>query len=129
MNSSHSNISNVESFFDSILPKTMADKIFYGNLPKVIDSSWKTIVLVNVGTSYDRDAYATGRVLVYMFARPFNNGQKNIPALSSMEKALDEAVRNAICDHYAIRIGTKYSDYDTTRNLHCSIFSIELTIS
>lgn len=127
--SSNQNISKVEDFFDSILPKSMADKIFYGNLPKVIDASWNTMVLVDAGRVYDRDAYGTGSAVIYMFAKPFNNGQKNVPVLAAMENALDEAIKAYVCDHYAIRIASRYSDYDTTRNLHCSIFSIELTIS
>lgn len=129
MDSTLRNPSKISSFFSRIFPYGIADKIFYDNLPTKIDDSWKKIILVDSSQTWEKDAYAYGFVNIFLYAKPFANGEVNIPVLSEMETAFDTAIKSAFCDHYAIRIGEIHSDYDTSRNLHCRVYSIEITIA
>lgn len=122
------NVGNIESFFDRILPKTITENIFYTNLPKTISSEWKTMMLVDCNSNYTRDAYAYGTVMIYLFAQPLASGMRDVATLSAMEDELTEAIENAVDEHYHVRLGSTYADYDALRNLHCTIFSIELMI-
>lgn len=122
------NVGNIESFFDRILPKTITENIFYTNLPKTISSDWKTMMLVDCQSNYTHDAYAVGNVLIYLFAQPMATGMRDVATLSAMEDALTEAIEGAVDEHYHVRLGSTYADYDALRNLHCTILSIELMI-
>lgn len=123
------NISKIESFFNQLLDGKVSENTFFTNLPISIDDSWKDMVLVDIPYSVsDRDAYGYGTVLIYIYVKPYSNGQKDVARMSELEQLLQKAIESASSDHYSITRGSCYADYDDTRNLHCNIYEIKLLI-
>lgn len=123
------NITKVESFFNQLLDGKVSDNTFFTNLPISIDDSMKDMVLVDIPTSIrDMDAYGYGTVLVYLFVKPFSNGQKDTSRMSELEQLLQKAIEECSNEHYSVTRGSCYADYDDTRNLHCNIYEIKLLI-
>lgn len=123
------NITKVESFFNQLLDGKVSDNTFFTNLPISIDDSMKDMVLVDIPTSIrDMDAYGYGTVLVYLFVKPFSNGQKDTSRMSELEQLLQKAIEECSNEHYSVTRGSCYTDYDDTRNLHCNIYEIKLLI-
>lgn len=123
------NISKVESFFNKMLDGVVSENTFFTNLPISIDDEWKDMVLVDIPTAIrDMDAYGYGSVLVYIFVKPYSNGQKDVSRMSELEQLLQKAIDESSNEHYSVTRGSCYSDYDDTRNLHCNIYEIKLLI-
>lgn len=129
MDTTIKSISRIEDFFYRLLYKRVSDNVFASNLPISIDKAWKKMVVIDAGTTIrDMDAFGYGNVLVYLYTQPRTNGVKDVKSMDEMETTLIECVNNAIHPHYAIRCGSIYSDYDESRNLHCNIYEINITI-
>lgn len=123
------NISKVESFFNQLLDGKVSENTFFTNLPISIDDSMKDLVLVDISSSIrDMDAYGYGTVLVYLFVKPFSNGQKDVSRMSELEQLLQKAIEECSDEHYSLTRGSCYTDYDDTRNLHCNIYEIKTLI-
>lgn len=123
------NISKIETFFDTLLGDKVSKNKFFTELPSTISSSWNDIVVVDCGNSItDMDGYGKGTVLIFLYAKPFSSGAKNVPVLSSMEKKLNECIKNNTSKTYVINRGRTYADYDEERNLHCNVVVLNLTI-
>lgn len=129
MDKKYQNISRIEDFFFTLLSGKVSDNIYPNNLPISIMAEWKDIVVIDVASAVrDLDAYGSGIVLVYIYAKPLDNGIKNVKHMNAMEDQLHDCISNSIHPHYVIRKGSAYSDYDESRNLHCNIYEINLTI-
>lgn len=112
-----------------LLDGNVSENTFFTNLPISIDDGWEDMVLVDIPSSIrDMDAYGYGTVLVYLYAKPYSNGQKNVSKLSELEQKLESIIENASSKNYSITRGSCYTDYDETRNLHCNIYEIKLLI-
>jgi len=123
------NISKIESYLYSILNGTLTDNTFVGRLPDTIKDSWDEMCLIDCsGNIVDEDARATGIVLVSLFARPNTDGTKNVPAMSRLEIALNEIIRNANDPHYQISRRSTYTDYDSNRNWHYNTVELNIMI-
>ena len=129
MNSDLLNVSNIECFFDELLGGKVSENVFYTNLPKVMDKSWKDMVLVDVGSAVeDMNAYGSGIVNIFLYSQPLPVDYKNVPHLSDMEMILNRLIRESNDEHYRISRATTYTDYDEERNLHTNIVSVKLVI-
>jgi len=129
MDNTIKSISRIEDFFYRLLYKKVSDNVFASNLPISIDKAWKKIVVIDAGTTIrDMDAFGYGNVLVYLYTQPMDNGVKDVVSMNDMETALIECINTSVHPNYAIRCGSIYSDYDESRNLHCNIYEINLTI-
>lgn len=126
MNDNKKNISRIEQYFDELL-KGM-DNVFFGTLPTP-NSEWETMVLVDCGnTINDLNAYSTGVVLVYLYARPINEVKNNV-ALNELEEQLNERLKTYKSqDGYISSISWKESDYDEEKRLHCVVVALNLLI-
>jgi len=123
------NISKIESYLYSILNGTLTDNTFVGRLPDTIKDSWDEMCLIDCSWDIvDEDARATGIVLVSLFARPNTDGTKNVPAMSRLEIALNEIIRNANDPHYQISRRSTYTDYDSNRNWHYNTVELNIMI-
>ena len=126
------NISNIETYLDSILRGSTTDgkltpNVYVGTLPDTIKDTWNEMCLIDCGSSIvDEDARASGSVLILLYARPLTDGSKNVKKMSEMEVALNEIIRNANDPHYQISRQATYTDYDTKRNWHYNM--VELNI-
>ena len=124
------NISKIETFFNSLLDNKLSDNTFFTFLPPTIKQEWSDIVLVDIPNAIrDLNAYGSGMVLVYLFAKPMSNGVKPVAKLSSMEKKLNEVIASSKDEHYIISRANTYTDYDEQRNMFCNIVEINLVIT
>lgn len=123
------NISKIETFFNSLLDNKLSDNTFFTFLPPTIKSDWTDLVLVDIPNAVrDLNAYGTGMVLVYLYAKPLSNGVKPVAKLSQMEKTLNELIESSNDSHYVISRGNVYADYDEQRNMFCNVIEVNLVV-
>lgn len=123
------NISKIETYLNSLLDNKVSDNTFFTDLPPAIKQDWKDMVVVDFPTSItDLNAYGSGKVLIFLYAKPKADGTKNVAVMSQMETKLNECLASATNEHYKlVREGT-YADYDEPKNLHCNIVELNLII-
>ena len=70
MNTDYTTIASIQTFFDSLLRGKLDDNIFYDAPPQTISDSWKSFVVVDLGTEIrDRGGFAEGTVRIMMYIR------------------------------------------------------------
>lgn len=126
------NISSIETHLESVLRKHVCSRCYAGTLPSALTDGAMDMVVIDCGnTIRDYHAYGYGSVNIYLYAQPIN-GQKNVPALSKLEKAFGKALREDKFDNedYSVARETLLSGtgYDTTYNMHYIIKAIRITI-
>lgn len=124
------NISQVETYIDSLVNLTVSEHTFVGKLPDTIASSWNDMLLIDCGNGViDLDAYGSGTVLLFTYARPRSNGTKNVTKLKAMDEAVNRVLeaQDSSAPYYLYRRKT-YSDYDSARNWHCNIITLGITV-
>lgn len=123
------NISKIETFFNALLDNKVSDNTFFTDLPSAIKQEWNDMVVVDFpNTISDLNAYGSGKVLVWLYAKPKSNGTKNVPVLSRMEMSLNDCLQSCNDAHYKITKNGEYTDYDEQKNLHCNIVELNLII-
>lgn len=130
MDSIYKMTSQVENFFSMLLTKAGISKnLFIGSMPATVDRDWKDMVLVDVLSMRDYDAYAQGSANVFLYAKSMNSrGTKPVKALYKMELALDRAIKKCNDRHYAIDVNFRDADYDQNRNYYYNVINIQVTI-
>ena len=123
------NISLIEDFFFSLLNSKELGKVVVGKkLPDTLSKDTKRITLVDLGRVRDKTGYGSGVVLVFLFSKSADNGEKNVPVMAEMEEFLRTKVAESRHEHYIISRGSTYPDYDSTYDMHCNVVEINLTI-
>ena len=123
------NISLIEDFFFSLLNSNELGKVVVGKkLPDTLSKDTKRITLIDLGRVRDKTGYGSGVVLVFMFSKSADNGEKNVPVMAEMEEFLRTKVAESRHEHYIISRGSTYPDYDSTYDMHCNVVEINLTI-
>ena len=123
------NISLIEDFFFSLLNSKELGKVVVGKkLPDTLSKDTKRITLIDLGRVRDRVGYGSGVVLVFLFSKSADNGEKNVPVMAEMEEFLRTRVADSRHEHYIISRGSTYPDYDSTYDMHCNVVEINLTI-
>lgn len=131
MNKDNINISNVETYLNSIFDNVISANTFFGEMisQELIDAEWKDMVLVEIPNGInDFDAFGRGTVLVWLYARPLASGRKNVAVMSQLESRLNEVIANANDKNYVISRRLTYTDYDTDINWHCNVVEIILKV-
>lgn len=121
------NISSIETYFNEILDGDLSENVYPSTLPSTIPDSWKDMVVISCDTSLtDYNAYASGGVNIYLYAKPLSNGKKNVAVMSKMEKRLNEIIKEQALSNsrYKIHRLETREDYDSNRNLHVNIVRI-----
>ena len=126
------NISSIETHLDKVLRKEVCKRCYAGTLPATLSEGAMTMVVIDCGnTIRDYHAYGYGTVNIYLYAQPIN-GQKNVSALSKLEKNFSKALREDKFDNenYSVARETLLSGtgYDSTYEMHFVIKAIRLTI-
>lgn len=126
------NISAIETHLDTVIRRNVCKRCYAGTLPATLQQDADTMVVIDCGnTIRDYHAYGYGSVNIYLYAQP-KAGQKNVSALSRLEKAFGKALREDKfdSDNYSVARETLLSGtgYDTTYNMHFIIKAIRLTI-
>ena len=123
------NISLIEDFFFSLLNSNELGKVVVGKkLPDTLSKDAKRITLIDLGRVRDKTGYGSGVVLVFLFSKSADNGEKNVPVMAEMEEFLRTKVAESRHEHYIISRGSTYQDYHSTYDMHCNVVEINLTI-
>ena len=123
------NISQIEDFFFTLLNSKELGKVVVGKkLPDTLSKGTKRMTLIDLGRIRDRVGYGSGVVLVFLFSKSAENGEKNVPVMAEMEEFLRTKVDESRHEHYIISRGSTYPDYDSTYDMHCNVVEINLTI-
>lgn len=123
------NISQIEDFFFTLLNSKELGKVVVGKkLPDTLSKDIKRMTLIDLGRVRDKTGYGSGVVLVFLFSKSAENGEKNVPVMAEMEEFLRTKVAESRHEHYIISRGSTYPDYDSTYDMHCNIVEINLTI-
>ena len=123
------NISLIEDFFFSLLNSNELGKVVVGKkLPDTLSKDTKRITLIDLGRVRDKTGYGSGVVLVFLFSKSADNGEKNVPVMAEMEEFLRTKVAESRHEHYIISRGSTYPDYDSIYDMHCNVVEINLTI-
>ena len=123
------NISLIEDFFFSLLNSNELGKVVVGKkLPDTLSKDTKRITLIDLGRVRDKTGYGSGVVLVFLFSKSADNGEKNVPVMAEMDEFLRTKVAESRHEHYIISRGSTYPDYDSTYDMHCNVVEINLTI-
>lgn len=123
------NISRIETYLHGIIDNKVSKNTYAGTLPDTIKSDWNDMVLVDCANRVsDMDAYGEAIVLVWLYARPFENGSKNVAMMDELETKLNEVIENANDKIYVINRRNTYSDYDSDRQWHCNIVELNVRI-
>lgn len=129
MNRDNINISKIETYLNSIIDNVVSNNTYAGTLPDTIQSDWSDMVLIDCDTSIqDLDAYGSGVVLIWLYAKPRGDGAKNTALMSQLERKLNEVIENANDSTYRISRRNTYSDYDADRKWHCNIVELNILI-
>lgn len=123
------NISRIETYLHGIIDNKVSKNTYAGTLPDTIKSDWNDMVLVDCANRVsDMDAYGESIVLIWLYARPFENGSKNVAVMDELETKLNEVIENANNKIYVINRRNTYSDYDIDRQWHCNIVELNVRI-
>lgn len=107
----------------------ISDNLFIGNMPATIENSWKDMILVDVISVNEYNAYAKGSANVFLYAKSVDSrGTKPVKELYKMELALDKAIESCNDRHYVIEVNYRDSDYDQSRNYYYNVVNIDITI-
>ena len=119
-------IAYIENFFSILLTNAgISDNVFVGTLPPTTDSEWDDMVCVEVQKMVDYNAYSTGSVLIYLYARPTGTpARKNVSLLNDMEKALSAAIEGSADKYYSFYEQWRDNGYDDDRNFHYNVISL-----
>jgi hypothetical protein len=132
MNKNKLNISNIETFLNSIFDGAISENTFFTTYPDpsiIKASDWKDMVLIDFPTGVkDMTAMGFGYIDVVLYARPFESGKKNVAKMSEMEIKLNEVIEsNRSSDYMLIRDDAR-SSYDTDIDWHCNVISFILKV-
>ena len=123
------NISQIEDFFFTLLNSKELGKVVVGKkLPDTLSKDTKRMTLIDLGRVRDKTGYGSGVVLVFLFSKSAENGEKNVPVMAEMEEFLRTKVAESRHEHYIVSRGSTYPDYDITYDMHCNVVEINLTI-
>lgn len=123
------NISQIEDFFFTLLNSKELGKVVVGKkLPDTLSKGTKRMTLIDLGRVRDKTGYGSGVVLVFLFSKSAENGEKNVPVMAEMEEFLRTKVDESRHKHYIISRGSTYPDYDSTYDMHCNVVEINLTV-
>lgn len=123
------NISAIETFFNDLLDEKVSSNTFFTTLPTSFGEKPNDMVLVDcANVIQDLNAYGSGTVLIWLYARPLSSGKKNVSVLSKMEKLLNEAIESNTNSSYTVTRLGEFADYDSDAQMHCNIVQIQLLI-
>lgn len=128
MDKNNMNISNVEEYIYQLIRNKVSKHIF-PSLPDTIDSRWNDMCWIDCGNGFqDFDAFGKGTILIWLYAKPREDGSKNVTTMSKLEKNLNDAIAQSKSKIYQINRGKTYCDFDATRGWHCNIVELNILI-
>lgn len=124
------NISSIENFFNELIDEKVSSNTYFTTLPTNPDSQTPNFVVIDCANAInDLNAYGVGTVLVWLYARPFSNGRKNLAVMNKMEIALNKSIKENKHPNYVVSRRGSFADYDSDSQMHCNIIEIQLLIA
>ena len=123
-------LSRIENFFSMALTKAgVSDNIFVGELPATTCKDWEDFVNVDVGQQTDYNAFSSGHVNIYLYARPKGTPtRKNVKRLDKMEAALDRMIKDSHDNDFLVSELYRDSGYDSNRQFHYNMISVSVVV-
>lgn len=132
MNKNNLNISQIETYLNSILDGIVSNNTFfttYPNVSVVKASDWQDMVLVDIPSGIsDMDAMGRGTIFIGLYARPLESGKKNVKKMSELERRLNEVLATASNSQYMLLRSDVHSTYDDDIDWHCNVVELTITI-
>ena len=129
MDKNNLNISKVEDYLYKVLKSKVSENLYVGTLPDTTQSTWSDMCLIDCSSSVsDYEAYGEGIVHILLYAKPMQNGSKNVAIMSKLEAKLNEVIEQNTSREYHISRLNTYTDYDEKRKWHCNIVALILKI-
>ena len=122
-------IASIQTYFDGLLRGRLDEMVFFDAPPQTIKDSWKSFVVVDLGTEIlDRNAMASGTVRIMIYVRPIASGYGDVATAQQKEKALTTIVQSASDPHYVIDPLSVFSDFDTDTGFNVYVHILRLRI-
>lgn len=132
MNKNNLNISQIETYLNSILDGIVSNNTFFTTYPNVSivkASDWQDMVLVDIPSGIsDMDAMGRGTIFIGLYARPLESGKKNVKKMSELERKLNEVLATASNPQYMLLRSDVHSTYDDDIDWHCNVVELTITI-
>lgn len=132
MNKNNLNISKIETYLNSILDNVVSNNTFFTALPNasvVKSSDWQDMVMIAIPEGIrDFEAYGSGSVFIYLYARPLESGKKNVAKMSQLEQILNEVIAEAKDKTYHISRNDVHTTYDEDIDWHCNVVELILKV-
>lgn len=126
----YANTSAVEDFLYTRIYGTVSDNVFCGTLPATTNLPWDDMVVIDCDLPIrDYDCLSLSTVYIFLYARPNDNGSKNVVKLAEMERKLNDVLDAARDDHYSVNRQSNGGDYDATINWHRNYVHLNVKIS
>lgn len=128
MEKNNINISQIESFLDSLFRGTVSENVFPDDIPSAIPEEWTRFVVYDCASIMDNDAIGNGFILVSLYARPLTDGTKNVAVMSEMETALNTQIATTNGGTYRLSRNAMWPDMDSRIKWHVNIVKVNITI-
>lgn len=132
MDKKNLNISDIETYLNSILDGKVSENTFFTTYPNtsfVLSSNWQDMVVVTIPSGIqDFDAMGKGYVLIGLYARPMESGRKNVAKMSELENKLNAVIENAKDRRFMISRNNAYANYDEDLDWHCNVVELILKV-
>lgn len=132
MDRNNLNISNIETYLNSILDGKVSDNTFFTTYPDVSvvqSEKWDDMVLVDIPSGVsDMDAFGKGFIFIGLYARPLSSGKKNVKKMAELEMKLNEVLESASSSQYMLKKSDAHSTFDDDINWHCNVVELTITI-
>lgn len=129
MEKDYTTVASIQTFFDSILRGKLDDNVFFDAPPQTINDSWKSFVVVDLGTEIsDNNAMSRGTVRIMMYVRPIAPGYGNVSLAQQKQSDLKSIVKNVSDSHYVLDYLSSFSDYDTDTGFNVVISVLRIKI-
>jgi hypothetical protein len=123
------NISLIENYFYTLLNGNVSDNVFASELPNTLEKNWDDMVVISVGEIDFDNAKGSGYVFIDVYTRPIGKGEKNVALMAELENKVCDSILSATHTHYKLNmLNRRQQGYDSTHDLHYTIFTINITI-
>lgn len=129
MEKDYTTIASIQTFFDGILRGKLDDNVFFDAPPQTINDSWKSFIVVDLGTEIsDNNAISRGTVRIMTYVRPIAPGYGNVSLAQQKQSDLKSIVKNVSDSHYVLDYLGSFSDYDTDTGFNVVISVLRIKI-
>lgn len=126
----YANTSKVEEFIYSLLSGVVSDNVFAGNLPSTISENWNDMIVIDCDLPItDYGCYSVSTIYIFLYARPHEDGSKNVPLLAQMEESLNTVLDKVDDTHYTVSRQSNGADYDSNINWHRNYVYLTIKIN